>query len=170
MRSAVSLVVFASLVFGGACASNKNPPPDNGASMSLSAPARVVARFSGRFSPVSNLTSGTMSTGSTRIAGTVRLLSPSSTSDRYLVELEFTSERGAEELLWSVVAGRCGNGSLPLAPPKSLAPIEVPTSGSVRVTRDLQAGLTAGLEYHLNLYANGSVELSGVIGCANLKS
>lgn len=138
--------------------------------MSLRGASRPVVRFSGRFSPVRNLTSGTVSTGSTRIVGTVELLGWQRGSDAYTVEFEFTSERGAEELLWSVVAGRCGNGSLPLAPPKSLSPIEVPTSGSVRATRDLQAGLTEGLDYHVNLYANGNVELTGVIGCANLKS
>ncbi len=138
--------------------------------MSLTGPAPAVTRFSGRFSPVSNLVTGTITTGSVRIVGTVRLLSAPGSDDQYTVQFEFTSDRGAEELLWSVVAGRCGSGSFPLTPPNQLRPIEVPTNGSVRVSRHIAAGLTPGLDYHLNLYANGGSDLSSVVGCANLKS
>ena len=138
--------------------------------MSLSGPAPVVMRFAGRFSPVSNLTSGSIVSGSTRIVGTVRLTSAPGSDDQYTVEFEFTSDRGMEELLWTVVPGRCGNGSIPLTPPNQLRPIEVPNNGSVRLSREFRGGLTDGLDYHVNLYANGGSDLSSVIGCSNLKS
>ncbi len=138
--------------------------------MSLTGPEPSVIRFSGRFSPVSNLNSGSMVTGSTRIVGTVRLASAPGVNDEYSVQFEFTSDRGAEELQWSVLAGRCGSGTFPLSPPNQLAPIEVPNNGSVRLSRRIHAELTPGLDYHVNLYANGGSDLSSVIGCANLSS
>lgn len=138
--------------------------------MSLTGSAPMVIRFAGRFSPVSNLNSGVIVGGSSRIYGTVRLASAPGSDDQYTVTFEFTSDRGPEELYWSVVPGRCGNGSIPLTPPNQLRAIEVSTNGAVRISRQFRGGLTPSLDYHVNLYANGGSDLSSVIGCANIKS
>jgi hypothetical protein len=169
VRTVASSLSLAGLALASACATGKTPAQGNGASMSLDAADAALVRFQGRFTPVSNLTSGNMTTGSTRIVGTVRVMTGQRAIDVYAVELDFTTERGAEELLWSVVPGRCASGSLPLVPPTQLSPIEVPGTGSVRTTRQIRATLSSGMDYHLNLYANGGSELSSVIGCANLK-
>jgi hypothetical protein len=154
------------------CATGKPETPGTGASMSLSGapPAPPKVQFSGRFLPVANSNSGAAAAGSTRIMGTVRLLSPEASADEYLVEFEFTSERGSELLLWSIVVGRCGSGGIPLVPPKYLEPINVPTSGSVQVSRQFPSQLTPGTDYHVNLYANWGTGLSSAVGCANLQS
>ncbi|MGH7668112.1 MAG: hypothetical protein ACRENQ_01360 [Gemmatimonadaceae bacterium] len=170
MRTAASLVVGCLVASAGACAGNAAPAAANGASMSLTGPAPVVTRFAGRFNPVSNLNSGTVVYSSARITGTVRLVSAPGSDDDYTVIFEFTSDRGSEELNWSLVGGRCGNGSIPLTPPNQLRSIEVPTTGSVRASRQFRGGLTQQLEYHVNLYAGGGSDLSSVVGCANIKS
>ena len=138
--------------------------------MSLTGPAPVVVRFTGRFSPVGNLAGGVITTNAPRIVGTVELTSAPGAVDEYDARFEFTSDRGAEELLWSVVPGRCASGRFPLTPPNQLEPIEVPSNGSVRVTRPFRGALTGGLDYHVNLYANGGSDLASVVGCANLQN
>lgn len=170
MRTATPLIVLGCLLLLGGCAGRKAPPSANGASMSLTPePAAPVLRFSGRFSPTGNLAGGVITTNPPRIVGTVRLMSAPGSDDEYTVQFEFTSERGAEELQWSVVPGRCGGGAFPVTPPEQLTPVDVPTSGSVRISRRFIGTLTPGLDYHLNLYANGGSDLASVVGCANLQ-
>lgn len=144
------------------------PPTGEQASMSLTGSGPAVTVLTGRFSPVSNITSGAAITGASRITGTVKLTSAPGSIDDFAAEIEFTSDRGSEELYWSVVDGRCGSGGMPLVPPHQLRAIEVPSTGHARFTGGFRATLAPQAEYHLDLYAGDGTGLSSVVGCANL--
>jgi hypothetical protein len=154
-----------------ACASShaSRPAPGAGPVAELDAPPPSMV-FTGKFSPVINVTSGSgMASGATRINGTVRLIGAPGLDDQFTVEADFTTDRGAETLLWSIVEGGCGNASLPLVPPRQLLPIEVPATGQVHVTTQFRSTMVQTAAYHFNLYAGGGSDLSAVIGCASLR-
>lgn len=159
------------LFLAAACATGKPRPTADDLSpvAQFDAPAPTM-HFTGKFIPVIGITSGSaMSTGSNRITGSVQITSEPGSDDRFSVLTEFTSDRGAETLWWSIVDGPCGSGSIPLVPPRQLAEIDVPGSGQVRVRAPFRATMVTRQTYHLNLYLAGGADLSSVIGCANLK-
>jgi hypothetical protein len=168
MRAISAVAGLLALTAG--CATVHKPASGDSASMSLEGRPGPVTRFTGRFTPVANITSGEAVSGSQRFSGTVTVTSAPGSDDEFTVDIRFTSERGAEELHWSIVEGSCGAGGLPLVPPRQLRSIEVSGTDLGQLTTDFHATLTTGINYHLNLYANGGSELSSVVGCANLKS
>lgn len=170
-----SLLVAAALVAGAtACTSGRQSAPAEGpqATMSLEpTPEKPSLTFSGRFRPVLNTMSGDATLpGAIRIQGTAKLVAYAGTDDQFRVQVRFTSELGAQSLRWSIVAGNCGSGSLPLVPPHNLTTINVDGTGRVVFDGDFRSTLTAGRSYHLNLYGNNGNRLADVVGCANLRS
>lgn len=124
----------------------------------------------GSFASSMNVAMGAMAAGrAPRVDGTVRLTPHGYYHDRYSVEFSFNSERGPESLAWSVVPGRCGSGDLPLVSPRQLTRIEVQDNGRGRLLSEFRATITPGLDYHVNLYANGGTDLADVVACANLR-
>ena len=167
----MTMGVLSALVLATGCATSKPRPvaDDLTPVAEFDAPLPLM-HFTGKFSPVIGITSGSaMASGSNRITGSVVITSDPGSDDRFSVLTEFTSDRGAETLWWSIVTGSCGSASLPLVPPRQLAEIDVPGSGQVRVTAPFRATLVSNQSYHLNLYLAGGSDLSAVIGCANLK-
>ncbi len=170
-----SLLVAAALFAGVAsCRPAAGSAPAEGpqATMSLEpTPVQPSVTFAGRFRPVLNTMSGDATLpGAIRIRGTAKLTSYAGTDDEFRVEVRFSSELGSQALRWSVVPGECGNGNLPLVPPRNLTTINVDGTGSAVFDGEFRATLTAGRDYHLNLYGNNGTQLADVVGCANLRN
>lgn len=105
-----------------------------------------------------------------RVDGTVTVTPEAGTDDQFTVVIELNSQRGAEELLWSIVPGPCGSADLPLVSPRQNARIDVRDSGLARVTAEFRAMMTNDQAYHVNLYANEGTDQSDVVACSNLRS
>ena len=167
VRSGITVALLAT----AACATSRSHA--TGADMSpvtqIDAPAPII-RFSGKFSSVLRIMSGSaMASGSNRLYGSVSVVGDPGSTDRFTVEMDFTSERGAETLWWSIVEGQCSSPGIPLVPPRQLREIYVPSSGNVRTSGLFRSTLVPTADYHLNLYVQGSSTLTGVIACADLK-
>ena len=166
-RIAAALAVAAAVA---ACVSTGSGGPALTPIASLTDTVPVPPPLVGSFQSVLNAAGGVAIAGrGPRVDGTVTLRPSRLSSDRFGVDMDFTSERGSETLLWGVVPGRCGSGDLPLVSPRDQAPVVVTENGSARLHAELRAPLTPGQDYHVNLYANNGSQLADVVACANLK-
>jgi hypothetical protein len=167
VRIAAALAVAAAVA---ACVSAGSGGPALTPIASLTDTLPVQPPMIGSFQSVLNAAAGVAVAGrGPRVDGTVTLTPSRLSSDRFGVDMDFTSDRGSETLLWGVVSGRCGSGDLPLVSPRDLAPVVVTNNGSARLHAEFRAPLTAGQDYHVNLYANDGTQLADVVACANLK-
>ncbi len=174
MQSMRLVTVLAAAALAGGCASSG---ASTGADTGLTPIVSLTGgddtgsvKRTGNFIATSAASSGLVSGGvAARVDGTVTVRQEGGRDDQYSVTIELNSQRGAEELLWTIVPGRCGNAGLPLTSPRQNPRIEVHDSGLARLTAEFRATMSSDQDYHVNLYANDGTELSDVVACAYLR-
>lgn len=168
--------ILASAGLVGACASGgSSAGADTGLTpiVSLTGGGGGAATFkrTGNFAATSAASSGLLAEARpSRVDGTVTVRSEGGTDDQFTVVIELNSQRGPEELLWTIVPGGCGGVDLPLVSPRQNPRLNVQTSGAARVTAEFRGTMTVDQTYHVNLYANDGTSQTDVVACANLRS
>jgi len=132
------------------------------------APKRV--RWSGNFQPVQIRSSNVGMRIQSRIYGTAELATAEGNTSRTRARLRFTVQTtgGSFTVQWALLSGRCGSGSLPVAPVENFPIIEVGSNGRAQLDDELALELPQSGEYHINVYLGGQ-NLDNVITCANLR-
>lgn len=166
----VRIAAAPALAIVAACTAARSGPPPLTPVVSLTDTLPAPRPRIGSFQAVMSSSAGVAVAGrEPRVDGTVTVTRSRTADDRYGVDMNFTSERGSETLLWSVVPGRCGSGDLPLVSPRDLAPVVVTNNETGRLHATLRSTLSPGQDYHVNLYANDGTQLADVVACANLR-
>jgi hypothetical protein len=158
-----------------ACASGGGAPASGGDTgltpiVSLTGGGGTTLKRTGNFAATTPLSAGVLSADRpARVDGKVTVTSETSGDDQFTVVIEINSQRGAEELLWTVVPGQCGAAGLPLVSPRQNPRIDVQDSGIARVTAEFRGTMTPDQTYHINLYANQGTDETDVVACATLR-
>lgn len=78
-----------------------------------------------------------------------------------------TDVRNASQMLWAIVPGRCGAGSMPIAGVQTFPVIEIGNNGRGELDMEIPITLPTTGTYHVNVY-NGGIQLNNVVSCGNL--
>lgn len=78
-----------------------------------------------------------------------------------------TDVRNASQMLWAIVPGRCGSGSMPIAGVQTFPVIEIGNNGRGELDMEIPITLPTTGTYHVNVY-NGGSQLNNVVSCGNL--
>ena len=74
-----------------------------------------------------------------------------------------------QSLPWSINAGRCGSGAVPVMAINLFPVIEVGSNGRAEINTELAYTLPATGSFHVNVFWPGGSELEDVMTCSNLR-
>jgi hypothetical protein len=86
----------------------------------------------------------------------------------YRVDIEVSSNSGAETLEWGVSRGRCGSKLIMLEDANQLPPIMMHAGGVGEVTHEVGWDLSSDASYQVGIFRGGHLQ-QNMVACANLK-